>query len=159
MAVGLAGGVDSYHSNGRQSTESITPCSRRIGTFEQFEGARSTHLHWMVATRPAVRTGVPLVIRIGWPMPINDSSTVKFQPELEAYPDHEPLGKFVDIELPDEAVPILNELMRNSGDTLESLFRKSLSLYKIAIDAKLDGYKVAIVDPEDNEFVQDIAGL
>ncbi len=92
-------------------------------------------------------------------MPINDSSALKLQRAPGDYREHEPLGKYVDIELPDEAVAILNELMRNSGDTLESLFRKSLGLYKIAIDAKLDGYKVAIVDPDDNEFVEDIAGL
>jgi hypothetical protein len=92
-------------------------------------------------------------------MPINDSSALKFQPEPEDYPEHEPLGKFVSIELPDEAVAILREVMRNTGDTTEELFRKALDLYWIAIDAKLDGYKVAIVNPEDNGFVQDIAGL
>jgi hypothetical protein len=36
--------------------------------------------------------------------------------------------------------------------------RKSLGLYKIAVDAKIAGNKVAIVDPQD-EFVHDIAGL
>ena len=92
-------------------------------------------------------------------MPINDSSVLKLQPELEDDPEREPLGKFVGIELPDEAVAILNEVMRITGDTTESMFRRALDLYSRAVDARLDGCKLAIVDAEDNEFVQDIAGL
>jgi hypothetical protein len=85
------------------------------------------------------------------------SSAVQRKPET---PPLEPstLGKFVSIELPDEAVALLNEVMRITGDSTESLFRKSLGLYKIAVDAGLEGNRVVVVDPE-GEIVQDITGF
>jgi hypothetical protein len=92
-------------------------------------------------------------------MPINDSSALKLQSESEDIENHEPLGKYVSMELPDQAVVALNEVMRITGDTTESLFRKALDLYTRAVDAKADGCKLAIVDAEDNKFVQDIPGL
>ena len=86
-----------------------------------------------------------------------DSSALQIQPEE---PPLEPstLGKFVSIELPDEAVAVLNEVMRITGDSPESLFRKSVGLYKFAVDAGLAGNRMAIVDPE-GEIVQEITGF
>jgi hypothetical protein len=92
-------------------------------------------------------------------MAISDSTALKYDLEQDDLADHEPLDKYVSMELPDEAVAILNGVMRTTGDTVESLFRRALDLYRIAVEAKLDGLKLAIVDPEDDQFVEDIAGL
>ncbi len=92
-------------------------------------------------------------------MPINDSSALKYPPQPEELEDDEPIEKFMSIELPDEAVVILNEVMRITGDTREALIRKAFDLYTRAVDAKADGCKLAIVDAQDNRFVQDIPGL
>ena len=89
-------------------------------------------------------------------MPINDSSALKFRPEDDDDDDRGPLSRYVSIELPDEAVNILNEVMRSTGDTRESLFRNALGLYKVGVDARLDGNRLAIVDAAD-EVVQDIS--
>ena len=67
-------------------------------------------------------------------------------------------GKYASHRGAERAVAILNELLRVTGDTVESLFRKSLDLYRLAVEAKLDGYKLAIVDADDNEVVRDIGG-
>jgi hypothetical protein len=90
-------------------------------------------------------------------MPSNNSSALKFRPEADDDEDDRgPLSRFVSIELPDEAVKFLNEVMRLTGDTRESLFRNALGLYKLGVDARLDGNRLAIVDSAD-EVVQDIA--
>ena len=86
-----------------------------------------------------------------------DSSALQIKPETEPL-EPSTLGKFVSIELPDETVAILNEVMRITGDSSESLFRKSLGLYRIAVDAGQAGNRVAVVDPE-GEVVQEITGF
>jgi hypothetical protein len=86
-----------------------------------------------------------------------DSAALRIRPEPD--PQGQPaLGKFVSIELPEDALAALNEVMRITGDSPESLFRKAMGLYKIAVDAGLSGNRVAVVDPE-GEFVQDITGF
>ena len=92
-------------------------------------------------------------------MPIKDSSALKFPSHFEPALEQRPLGRYVSIEMPEQAVLILNEMLRMTGDSPEEMIRKSFGLYKIAVEASLEDCKLAIVDAEANEFVQDIAGL
>ena len=67
-------------------------------------------------------------------------------------------GNHFDVYLNDELVSALNELLRNSGESPDELFRKALTLYKLGVEAKEEENRLAVVDP-DGEIVQEIIGL
>lgn len=67
-------------------------------------------------------------------------------------------GNRFDVELSDGAMRIVNDLLAPSGGSPSDLFLKALVLYKVAMDAKAEGNRLAVVNAE-GEVEQDITGL
>jgi hypothetical protein len=65
-------------------------------------------------------------------------------------------GPDLRLTLQPEAIAFLNDLLRDTRDSPEALFRKALGLYRLAVDAHRDGKVLgAATSPEglDTEFV------
>jgi hypothetical protein len=65
-------------------------------------------------------------------------------------------GPNLHLTLAPEAVAFLNDLLRDTHDSPEDLFRKALGLYRLAVDARHEGKAVGAASrPEglDDEFV------
>lgn len=58
----------------------------------------------------------------------------------------------------EEVAGLVQLLAARSGDSRESVLRKALTLYGLALDANEKGNKLAVLSPDD-EIVQDITGI
>jgi hypothetical protein len=52
----------------------------------------------------------------------------------------------LEFDFPPEWLEFLNNLLRDSGDSPERLFRRALGLYRLAIDAQAEGKRIGATD-------------
>jgi hypothetical protein len=66
------------------------------------------------------------------------------------------VGDKITLDLSPEARDLLNQLLNQTGDTPDDLFRKAIGLYKVAQDAHKEGKAVGVATSPDvleTEFV------